>query len=213
MAILSRSGRSRREERREALLARLGGAVEETLRGGGTYADLTVERILRAAGVARTTFYAYFADKRELLLALAERFTAELVEAAQGWRATGATLGEDELRRVLELFLNANRDRPLLAALTEAAAYDEEVRAAWRAHQDVLIGVIEARLHEEQREGRAPAFPVRATACALHWMVQQTCYQEMVVAHNLSDDDYLDALVGLWMRGVRVGGELDPRSS
>jgi AcrR family transcriptional regulator len=203
--ILSRGRGAPKEERRAVLLETLGAAVEATLREGGSYADLTVERIITAAGVARTTFYAYFADKRELLLALADRFTAELVTAAQTWRAEGSTLGQDELRHVLRMFLDANRERPLLAALTEAAAYDSAVREAWLAHQDMLIGVIEERLREEQRAGRAPDFPVRATACALHWMVQQTCYQEMVVERRLSEDDYLEAIVGLWMRGVRSG--------
>ena len=205
MPILSRGRGAPKEERRAVLLETLGAAVEATLREGGSYADLTVERIITAAGVARTTFYAYFADKRELLLALADRFTAELVTAAQTWRAEGSTLGQDELRHVLRMFLDANRERPLLAALTEAAAYDSAVREAWLAHQDMLIGVIEERLREEQRAGRAPDFPVRATACALHWMVQQTCYQEMVVERRLSEDDYLEAIVGLWMRGVRSG--------
>jgi AcrR family transcriptional regulator len=204
MPVLSRrKDPEARQARREALLTRLGDAVEALLREGGSYADLAVERITSRAEVSRTTFYEYFGDKRELLMSLAERATSDLGHAAAGWRAEGGDLGKAELREVLRLFLRANRERPLLAALTEAATYDDEVRAAWLAHQDVLIDLIEERLLEEQRAGRMPPGPTHATACALHWMVQQTCYQEMVAHQRLREDEYLDAVTSLWIRGVR----------
>lgn len=204
MAVLTRrKGPEAKEARREKLLARLGDAVEALLREGSSYADLAVERITSRASVSRTTFYDYFGDKRTLLLSLAERATADLTEAANRWRATQRDLGEQQLREVFRIFLRANKERPLLAALTEAATYDAEVGAVWRAHQDALIALIEARLEEEQRAGRMPAGPTRATACALHWMVQQTCYQEMVTHDHLSEDEYLDAVTALWVRGVR----------
>jgi AcrR family transcriptional regulator len=204
MAVLTRrKGPKARKARREALLTRLGDAVEDLLREGGSYADLAVERITSRADVSRTTFYEYFGDKRELLMSLSERATADLGTAAAGWRAEGGDLGRAELREVLRLFLTANRERPLLAALTEAAAYDDEVRAAWLAHQDALIDLIEERLREEQSAGRMPPGPAHATACALHWMVQQTCYQEMVARQRISEDEYLDAITGIWMRAVR----------
>jgi TetR/AcrR family transcriptional regulator, ethionamide resistance regulator len=204
MAVLTkRPSPAARQARRRALLDRLGDAVEDLLREGDSYADLTVERIATRAGLSRTTFYEHFGDKRELLMSLAERATLDLAEAATGWRAKGPDLGEAELREVLRLFLHANRERPLLGALTEAATYDQEVRAAWLAHQDALIAVIEERLREEQSAGRMAPGPAHATACALHWMVQQTCYQEMVAEKRLSEDDYLDAITSLWLRGVR----------
>ncbi|MEA2364493.1 MAG: TetR/AcrR family transcriptional regulator, ethionamide resistance regulator [Thermoleophilaceae bacterium] len=206
MAVLTRrKGPEARRARRDALLARLGDAVEGLLREGGSYADLAVERITSRAEVSRTTFYEYFGDKRELLMSLADRATADLGQAASRWQPNGRDLGRDELREVLRLFLTANRERPLLAALTEAASYDDEVRAAWLAHQDALIGLIEERLLEEQRAGRMPPGPTRATACALHWMVQQTCYQEMVARQRLSEDEYLDTITTLWMRSIRRG--------
>src|SRR5579864_8341150 len=44
--------------------------------------DATVEDFVEAAGVARGTFYIYFADKYGVLLALAERMNAEVFHHA-----------------------------------------------------------------------------------------------------------------------------------
>lgn len=203
MAVLSRRQPERQRARRVELDARLLDAVEGLLSQGHSYADLSVAKIAASAGISRTTFYEQVGDKRQLLLSLGERVTDDLIEAAAGWTGADEDGGARRLRELLRLFLDRNRERPLLGALTEAASYDPGVRAAWLAQQDLLIRMIEGHFEEEVRAGRARAdLPVRATASALYWMTQQTCYQELVARQRLDDDEYLDALVALWLRGI-----------
>jgi AcrR family transcriptional regulator len=204
MAVLSRRQPERQRARRAELEARLLDAVEGLLAQGHSYADLRVAKIAASAGISRTTFYGQVGDKRQLLLSLGARLTDDLVEAAAGWNGADEDGGASRLRELLRLFLNRNRERPLLGALTEAASYDPGIRAAWLAEQDRMIRLIEGQFDEEVRAGRARAdLPVRATACALYWMTQQTCYQELVARQRLDDDEYLDALAELWLRGIR----------
>ena len=75
MALLSRrdpNSAADRRDRRAALQAELMSATVELLRDGNSYADLSIETIAARAGVSRTTFYDYFGDKRELLLAFGD---------------------------------------------------------------------------------------------------------------------------------------------
>ena len=205
MAVLSRrteEGEEARRKRREALQARIGEATAALLREGATYADLSIDRIARRAGVSRTTFYDYFPDKRALLLWLGGILTTGQVMEAWEWREEREEAG---LRGALRRSIRMNREHaPVLGAVTEAAYYDDQVREAWLAHQDHLIRMIEQWLETEHAAGRmASTVPIRATASALLWMTQQTTYQELMAREELDEDEVLEALTNLWLRGVR----------
>jgi TetR/AcrR family transcriptional regulator, ethionamide resistance regulator len=207
MAVLSRrteEGENARRERRAALQARIGEATAELLRDGATYADLSVDRIARRAGVSRTTFYDYFSDKRDLLLWLASTLVTPQVAEAEEWREESEHL-EADLQESLRRSIRMNREHAaVLGAVTEAASYDDEIREAWLAHQDYLIQNIEKRLEAERAAGRmANPAPLRATARAILWMTQQTTYQELMVRDELGEDEVLEALTELSLRGVR----------
>src|SRR5215213_3920139 len=45
-----------------------GDAIERLVDDGSTYAELSVDRLVDEAGVARSTFYKYFGDKSGLLV-------------------------------------------------------------------------------------------------------------------------------------------------
>jgi AcrR family transcriptional regulator len=206
VAVLSRrteEGENARRERREALQARIGEATAELLREGATYADVSVDRIATRAGVSRTTFYDYFSDKRDLLLWLAASLANPQLMEAEEWPATLED-AEAELREVLRRSIRMNREHAaVLGAVTEAAYYDDQIREAWLAHQDYLIERIEQRLEAERAAGRMPeGVPVRGTARALLWMTQQTTYQELVLRDELEEDEAVEALTKLWLRGV-----------
>ena len=53
----------RKSEIRDQLLAK----VEELLEADESYAELGIDRLAAEAGIGRSTFYKYFADKSELL--------------------------------------------------------------------------------------------------------------------------------------------------
>ncbi|MFE9629296.1 TetR/AcrR family transcriptional regulator [Streptomyces sp. NPDC006527] len=145
-------------DRRAALEKRILSVIEECLRGGVTYTELSVEQIAQAAGISRSTFYLYFRDKVDVLLRLSGCLKTESYAIAATWRPTGPDGGLDGLARTYELILRHYREHAaLLAAINEVAAYDPMVRRAWTADQDRFIGNLVTVLKEEQRAGRTPA--------------------------------------------------------
>src|SRR5262245_63348231 len=91
--ISKRSTTPATQKGQSSLLARLAGsvilhaAIEVFSRQG--FAATSVEDILKAAGVARRTFYKHFGNKEEVLAAIYELATAELLGAIRGDGATG----------------------------------------------------------------------------------------------------------------------------
>ncbi|MGP4086621.1 TetR/AcrR family transcriptional regulator [Streptomyces sp. KR55] len=145
-------------DRRAALEKRILAVIEECLRGGVTYTELSVEQIAHAAGISRSTFYLYFRDKVDVLLRLSGSLKKESYAIAASWRPTGPDGGLDGLARTYELILRHYREHAaLLAAINEVAAYDPLVREAWTADQDRFIDNLVTVLQEEQRAGRTPA--------------------------------------------------------
>lgn len=143
--------------RRAALETRILSVIEELLRGGATYTELSVERIAQAAGISRSTFYLYFRDKVDVLLRVSGALKTRSYEIATAWRPCGPDGGVDGLARTYELIMRHYREHAaLLAAIQEVAAYDPAVRDSWEAHQDGFVDHLVTVLEEEQRAGRTP---------------------------------------------------------
>jgi AcrR family transcriptional regulator len=146
---------SRREQRREALVARLLTAIEELLADGASYSALSVDEIIEGAGIPKSTFYYHFADKGEVLIAISAGAVAEIVTISDGLYAQG-------LHRHREGFSVAVRETmqawlahvPLMNALSEFAAHNPAVKdqflAGWRHAQ--------LRVATHIREGQAAGF-------------------------------------------------------
>src|SRR3954454_20276972 len=86
------------DRRRDRLSRQFLHLVEEMLQDGDSYADLSVERLIRAAHISRSTFYVYFRDKSELLSAMGEHVTADLAEAGADWFRLPPAATKDDLR-------------------------------------------------------------------------------------------------------------------
>ncbi|MEU9240222.1 TetR/AcrR family transcriptional regulator [Streptomyces sp. NPDC048385] len=150
--------RSSAADRRSALEQRILSVLEELLRGGVTYTELSVEQIAHAAGISRSTFYLYFRDKVDVLLRLSGSLKTESFAMAEAWRPCGPDGGLDGLARTYELIMRHYREHAaLLSAINEVATYDPAVREAWTADQDRFIDNTVTVLKEEQRAGRTPA--------------------------------------------------------
>src|SRR5687767_9126047 len=90
MAVLSRRSPERdeaRRARRAAVRARIMEATTELLSEGANYASLSVETIAERTGISRTTFYDYFPDKRELLLAMSSSVLEDAIGPADNFDA------------------------------------------------------------------------------------------------------------------------------
>src|SRR4051794_10992972 len=85
MTSVTRRRSAHREVRRDETRARLLEVVERLLADGDTFTEISVERMVAEAGMARSTFYVYFTDKGDLLRSWFAEITDELRAAAAGW--------------------------------------------------------------------------------------------------------------------------------
>jgi TetR/AcrR family transcriptional regulator, ethionamide resistance regulator len=195
VAVLSKG--SGTDERRREAKASLLEATERLLAHGGSYADLSVERIAVEAGRSRTAFYLYFRDKRDLLMRLTEAVAAQLYEVADRWWSGDD--GREDLRRALaEVLATYHEHRDALRAVVEASTYDEEVGELWRGLLARFIEATEERL--AAIDGANAALPGRAFA--LVWMTERSCYQHVVREPTLSDGELIEALHEIWARAI-----------
>jgi AcrR family transcriptional regulator len=114
----------RAPDRTDRYVERTRTAVENLL-SDSTFAELSVEAIINEAGMARSTFYVYFADKRQMLDVL----TADLLEGALGvvsaWWDLSPDANYDELRAALAGFVSYfHTHRLLLKAVIDAETTD-----------------------------------------------------------------------------------------
>jgi AcrR family transcriptional regulator len=192
--------------KRAAVQAAVLEATEALLEEGASFADLGIERIATRAGISRTAFYFYFADKRELLMRLTEEVNALLFEQADIW-FSGHGEPEQELHTALtNIAALYDEHSVLLRALVEVSTYDEEVATFWRGTLGRFVDATERRIEEERDAGRAPGVQAQATAFALTWMTERTLYQDLVQNSPVPKAELVDALTGIWLRSVYSGG-------
>ena len=189
-------------EKRAQVEAAVLAATEELLTEGFAFADLKIDRIANRAGISRTAFYFYFRDKRDLLMRLTQDIANVLyTEAEVWWSADGdpAEAMREGLSRIVAVYEAHGR---LLRAIVEASTYDEPVGVFWRALVGRFVEATRRRIEREQESGRAPSYDAEQTAFLLIWMTERSCYERLVQDKPLDDPELLDALAGVWIRGV-----------
>jgi TetR/AcrR family transcriptional regulator, ethionamide resistance regulator len=206
-----RPARGRREQARASVMR---AALE--LAGERPYRDLTVEEIAAAAGISRSAFYLHFSDKGELIEAAAAEVSGELgAAAARCWRGEGAPAAR--IRRAVEGFVTVYAEhRRVLAVITEAASYDERVRALWMEIIGRFISATAEHLAAEQRRGLVPdRLDAGSAAEALVWMSERCCF--LYLDRGRSAEEVAAQLSTVWTAalypGVVPARELQPGSS
>jgi AcrR family transcriptional regulator len=193
-------------EKRQATEVAVLGAMQELLGEGAPYAALSVERIAKRAGISRTAFYFYFADKRELLMKLASALSDELYREADAWWS-GDGDGSQQLTAAVAKIATLYRiHRPLVCAVVEVAAYDEVVGPFWRSLVGRFVEASAARIETEIAAGRADAgLGAHATSFSLVWMTERALYQMLVQEAPVRDDELVRALARIWTSTVYGG--------
>jgi AcrR family transcriptional regulator len=200
----SRSTTAPASPKRAAVQAAVLRATEQLLAEGATYADLNIERIATRAGISRTAFYFYFADKRELLMRLSEDVTDELFTEADIWYS-GSGDPEAEIREALANIARLYEQHgPLLRAIVEVSTYDEDVAVFWRQLLARFVDASRSRIIAEQEAGKSSGCDPAATAFALCWMAERVLYQELVQDAPIPREDLVESLVCIWMRTIYV---------
>jgi len=175
---------SKAAEARERGRAAFLDAAERLVAAGASYSDVAIGELAAEAGFSRASFYAYFSDKRALAEAVAERFAVDLAAEVGDWLAGEGTDVRDTVLRAAGVF---ERHRGAVLLVSEAAAYDPEIRERWRA----VHARFEQRIGEwiaRHRPGLPPGV-VAARAFALTWSTQA------VLVEHLSRTEAVDASV------------------
>jgi TetR/AcrR family transcriptional regulator, ethionamide resistance regulator len=174
-------------------------ATRELLEEGAAFAELNVSRIAERAGRKRTSFYAYFDDRRVLLERLTDELATAMFEAAEGF-FSGAT-DRPDIRRTLKEILDVFNSHPtVFRAVVEASGYDDDVAAYWRGIIDRLTDAAQRRIEESRGASRDEA---HALAFALVWMTERTFYQHSVRGSGIDEAPLLDALTEVWLRAIQ----------
>jgi TetR/AcrR family transcriptional repressor of nem operon len=146
----------------------LAAALELFWRQG--YEATSLDDLVRAMGISRSSFYGCFGSKHELLVAAIERYSEERLAALAEFAAGEPDPGR-ALRAVLTALSNPGGGREgcfLVNCATELAPHDPAVEAVSRRHlerlEGLLAGLVERRAASR---GEAPPEAVGARAAAL----------------------------------------------
>lgn len=199
MPSVTRRRHSGRPAKRDELRRRLLGVVERLLEDGETFTEISVERMVSQAGLSRSTFYLYFSDKGDLLVAWFAEITVALESAAGDWWSLGPEATRDDLRTALERIAQTYRPHmTLMAALYDAAAYDVPVRALVEAMMKTNTAGLRKHIRAGQKAGFVDAgLPVDQTAGWLTWMAERGFHKLFPGATDAEFDRLVDAYTGI----------------
>lgn len=199
MPSVTRRSQSSRSERRDEVRRRLLEVVEHLLGEGESFTELSVERLVQAAGMSRSTFYVYFEDKGDLLRAWFAEITAEIVDSAKGWWRFDGDSPREDLREALDHLVRTYRPHTtLMAATYDAAAYDSSVRELVETMMASNIAALRKHIRLGQRGGWVDAsLPTAETAAWLTWMAERGFHQLVRGASDAQVDKLVDAYAAI----------------
>ena len=199
MPSVTRRAQSGRAHRRGEIRDRLLAVVERILADGGSYTEISVERLVSEAEISRSTFYVYFEDKGDLLRAWFAEIQEQLKAAADDWWALDGNATRESLHAALSrIVLTYRPHTTLMAALYDAAAYDAAVRDAVGAMMGRNTAGLRAHIKRGQKEGWiAPGLPAGETASWLTWMAERGQHQMVRGASDAEVARLIDAYTGV----------------
>jgi TetR/AcrR family transcriptional regulator, ethionamide resistance regulator len=177
------------------MLSRHFSSIVESLVGSGdSYAELSVERIITAGGISRSTFYSYFDDKGDLLVAMAQDVIGDLVGVGHAWWDLSPDATKADLREALRVPIDTYRaHRTIFGAVVETAAYDARVRDQQRSLIDQVVAALAHHIAAAQKAGTADATidPERSAQWTV-WMLEHGLYQLI----SSADENEVEQLLG-----------------
>ena len=156
---------SRRESRQ-----RIVAAAAELVRTR-SYAELSVDAVMREAGLGRTIFYRHFDDLADLLMRAGREAIDDLLEAQVEFSRARMGDGPEVVRSAIEPAVAVyERHGPLLRAISEAAAVEERIAAGQEAIRERFREMIEQVLRASPNLTVDPSADLAEVARALNLM-------------------------------------------
>jgi TetR/AcrR family transcriptional regulator, ethionamide resistance regulator len=186
--------RQTRQESRERIVA----AATDLVRTR-TYGELSVDEVMRRAGLGRTIFYRHFDDLGDLLVRVSREAIDELLEVQEGL----AQVRPDDDPEAIRLRLRAGvdlyqRHGPLLRAVAEAAAGDEQIAAGHVALRRRFDDLVADSLRHFADLARTPVADVAETARALNRMNESYLLDAFGREPRVSPETAVQTLTEVW---------------
>ena len=167
------------------------------------YPATRVDDITHAAGTSHGAFYLYFANKEDIMEALADE-TSEamfaLADKLEGIRPGEA--GHQHLRRWIEEFVDIYEHNSAVVAAWIQAADDSRFVRLGREVLQKFAGRIANVIHESvQADVRHPINPAIA-ATALVAMIERFCYFWLVYGGPFPRESTIETLTAIWYQAI-----------
>ncbi len=145
-------------------------ATEQLLRERSLH-ELSVADIIAAAGISRTSFYAYFPSKTAVIAAGLRRVTDQVIVAVEPLHGQTGADPETAVRVSLRRWVSvATRHGALLRSVSEQWPHDAELRDLWFSTLAGMAGGTARVIEEARGAGHAPpGASARALAACLMW--------------------------------------------
>lgn len=187
----------RHDRKRREMNSRALGAVENLLASGEeSFAQISIDRLVAALGISRTTLYIYYQDKNDVLRVLAEGLLHDLVQTAAGWLGRDHGLTLDELRAALTATMGVYIEhRVVLTAIVEVASVDDAMRARYEGMLQDADAALVRHIKLGQRRGFVdPELTARTTGTWITRMAWAGMRRFLVDDNPDELDRYADAL-------------------
>jgi TetR/AcrR family transcriptional regulator, ethionamide resistance regulator len=138
-------------------------------------ADLSVARILAAADVGRTSFYAHFSSKDDVVVKLMESLADEVADELSPMFERGERSADEAFALGLGNLVDAaSRYAPLVVAVSEEWPAIPELKQIWFAMLGDFTTRLARMIESERAAGAAPAgADARALAASLVWTAER----------------------------------------
>lgn len=199
MPSVTRRSTASRADRRDQIVAQLVTAVERLLEEGESYTELSVERLVKEAGISRSTFYVYFEDKGALLRAMTVDVMEQEIAATRAWLELPSDASFDDIAAALRPIIEVYRPyQALMGAVVDVSTYDAAVREEFNRLITTAVQAIAGHIRSGQKAGHVRAnLDPEPTAAWLVWMVERGCYQLIRGADEKAVGRLSDALATL----------------
>ena len=201
------AGRAGRDDRevREAILTATRRLLDER-----RFDELSVADILAAAGVARGSFYFYFAGKHQVLAELTRRAVARGHEAAEPWMASTDDPRETIRHGISEGAKLWRAEAPVLRAMVENWRSDAELGELWLGLMGGFTTATAERITADRvgegAESGGEQVDTGDLAAALTWLGERLYYLAAIGVEPFADEDALvDVLTHIWMSVLHPG--------
>jgi AcrR family transcriptional regulator len=191
--------RQTRQESRERIVA----AATELVRRRA-YSELSVDEVMREAGIGRTIFYRHFDDLGDMLLRESREAVEELLEAQRDFGQVRPDRDPRALSRALRAAVDVyQRHGPLLRAVSEAAAADEQIAHDYAALRAQFDDFVERSLRGVADLGHTPPAELAETARALNLMNESYLLDAFGREPRVSPETAAQTLMEIWDAVIR----------